>query len=70
VDIINFSNPDSRSEDDLKTIMKVAIDLGYLINAQEAYEVWNKWSDMFAAGWLFVDNDEEIRAAVQHYFNI
>jgi uncharacterized protein YbdZ (MbtH family) len=56
-----------RSSEDLEIVMKAAYKLGYIINPQEAYSIWDKHSDSYAAGWLFVDEDSA-EWAVQSYY--
>lgn len=66
---LNFENPDNRSESDLKKIMKVALKEGYQISPMQAYHIWNNHSDSYAAGWLLLDNEYEIRQAVNKYID-
>lgn len=66
---LDFSNPDNRSEYDLSLIMKEALNLGYQISPQEAYEIWDEWSDMFAAGWRTIGDQEEVAQAIRRYFD-
>lgn len=66
---LNFDNPDNRSETDLQKIMSIALSEGYQISPMQAYHIWDKYSDDSAAGWLFLDRDEDVKYAVNRYID-
>ena len=52
-------------EEEYKTdclrIQRICAEHGECISLDDAYHLWDKHSEMFAAGWLFLpDNDEDV----------
>lgn len=50
---------DYRFPEDIKRIMKVGIDIGFMISPSKAYSIWSDYSDTFCAGWLNLPQDDE-----------
>ncbi len=50
-------------KEDIGRIVFVCAQKGYLISEQTAMIAWERYSDMFAAGWLILPNNDE------HLFN-
>jgi len=44
---------------DVERIVKVLVSAGYIVTPQEAENMWHKYSDSYAAIWLFLPNDDE-----------
>lgn len=45
-------------------IVEICARAGYHISLEDATAVWRSYSDMFSAGWIGTDNEEEVVAAV------
>ena len=53
---------------DVQRIIDAGLKNGYIINPKEAYDAWSQYSDIFAAGWLFMpDNIDELWSDVAPY---
>lgn len=50
---------DYRFPEDIKRIMKVGIDIGFMISPSKAYSIWSDYSDTFCAGWLNLPQEDE-----------
>lgn len=44
--------------DDVKRMQRVLISEGHLVSLQECADIWDDYSDMFAAGWLCLPSDD------------
>jgi len=53
--------------EDCQYIIRVASDMGLDITMGQAQEIWDAWSDLYAAGWLGIHCDEEVRAAIKSF---
>lgn len=60
--------PVERPGDCLK-IKNIALKMGYDISLRDAQDLWESHSEDLCAGWLCVNNEEEIKAAIARYFN-
>jgi len=56
-----------RYPEDCQYIIRVASDMGLDITMGQAQEIWDAWSDLYAAGWLGIHCDEEVRAAIKSF---
>lgn len=50
-------------KEDIQRIVSVCAQKGYQISEQDAMIAWERYSDMFCAGWLFLPKEDE------HLFN-
>lgn len=52
---LDYKVPNNRDPEDLKMIIRAALEYDYLIDAEEAYKIWDEYSDSMAAGWMGLD---------------
>ena len=60
--LVFFSrNKDNLHEytEDIKRIQSLAQEKGYLLSVTDAQKAWEEYSDMYAAGWLYLPEDDE-----------
>ena len=50
---------DHRFPEDIKRIMKIGIDIGFMISPSKADSIWSDYADTFCAGWLNLPQDDE-----------
>ena len=55
---------------DCQCICDVAKEFNLNLTLEQAEDVWSTWSDTVAAGWLIVDDLDEVRSAIRSYYNL
>jgi hypothetical protein len=53
--------------EDCARIQTLARTLGFNITLDEASDIWEKHSETFCAGWLYLGNDDEVCYFIQPY---
>ncbi len=59
------SEPRFDYQHDVERIVRVLASQGYYVSESDARAAWDRYSDMFAAGWLMLpESDDELARAV------
>lgn len=64
---IRLNEHQQRHASDVERIQRVALSHGVLLGWMDAYSLWDNHSDSYAAGWLFLpDNDDELWNTIKY----
>lgn len=64
------NDPHREYRDDINRIVNAMAEAGFMCTDTEAKELWEEYSDSFAAGWLGLPStNEEIVGCVSPYFD-
>lgn len=54
---------------DCQRICEVAAKNGLVLSLSQAKQIWESWSDSTAAGWLIIQDDNDIELAIESFVN-
>lgn len=65
-------NESDMHTEDIRRIVKVLEDRGYVASPMEAQALWARWADGMAPGWMSTRSfsDDDVFESIRHWFDI